>query len=146
MTEPQNDTTDDVTPDDLRIAVMRLARRMRIERVDGDVTDGQLSVLFTLAKHGPQTAGSLSEHDRVSAPSMTRTVGALVDAGLVSRTTAPDDGRKVLVDLTDTGQLIVAQTRERRIAWFNQQLETLGADEQRTLLAATPIIRALADS
>lgn len=141
MSERQNDT-----PDDLRIAVMRLARRMRIERVDGDVTDGQLSVLFTLAKHGPQTAGALSEHDRVSAPSMTRTVGALVDAGLVSRTSAPDDGRKVLVDLTDDGQRIVAQTRERRIAWFNQQLETLSAEEQRTLLAATPIIRALADS
>jgi len=134
------------TADDLRIAVMRLARRMRIERVDGDVTDGQLSVLFVLAKHGPQTAGALSEYDRVSAPSMTRTVGALVDAGLVSRSAAPDDGRKVLIDLTEAGRRIVAETRERRIAWFNRQLESLSADEQRTLLAATPIIRALADS
>jgi len=141
MTDEQTETADD-----LRIAVMRLARRMRIERVDGDVTDGQLSVLFVLAKHGPQSAGALSEHDRVSAPSMTRTLGALVETGLVSRTTAPDDGRKVLIDLTDTGRRIVAETRERRIAWFNRQLESLSADEQRTLLAASPIIRALADS
>ncbi|MDZ4045741.1 MAG: MarR family transcriptional regulator [Rhodoglobus sp.] len=134
------------TVDDLRIAVMRLSRRMRLERVDGDVTDSQLSVLFVLFKYGPQTLGSLSEHDRVSAPSMTRTVGGLVDAGLVSRTVAPDDGRKVLIDLTDEGRRIVTETRERRIAWFNRQLESLSPEEQRTLLAAAPIIRALADS
>lgn len=134
------------TPDDLRIAVMRLSRRMRLERVDGDVTDSQLSVLFVLFKYGPQTLGSLSEHDRVSAPSMTRTVGALVDAGLVSRTVAPDDARKVLIDLTDEGRRIVAETRDRRIAWFSRQLESLSPEEQRTLLAAAPIIRALADS
>lgn len=136
----------DQTVDDLRIAVMRLARRMRLERVDGDVTDGQLSVLFVLAKHGPQTLGSLSEHDRVSAPSMTRTVGALVDAGLVARSTAPDDGRKVLVDLTDAGTRIVDATRERRVAWFDTHLASLSPEDQRTLLDATPIIRALADS
>ncbi|MDH6182201.1 DNA-binding MarR family transcriptional regulator [Microbacteriaceae bacterium SG_E_30_P1] len=134
------------TADDLRIAVMRLARRMRIERVDGDVTDGQLAVLFVLAKHGPQTAGALSEHDRVSAPSMTRTVTALVDAGLVVRAPAPDDGRKVLVSLTNEGERIVAETRERRIAWFSRQFDTLSAEDQRALLASTPIIRALADS
>ncbi len=134
------------TVDDLRIAVMRLSRRMRLERVDGDVTDSQLSVLFVLSKNGPQTLGALSEQDRVSAPSMTRTVGALVDAGLVSRTVAPDDARKVLIDLTDEGRRIVAETRDRRIAWFSRQLESLSPEEQRTLLAATPIIRALADS
>lgn len=137
--------TDD-TSDDLRIAVMRLARRMRIERVDGDVTDGQLSVLFVLAKHGPQTLGSLSEHDRVSAPSMTRTVGALVDAGLVTRTVVPDDGRKVLIGLTDAGTRIVTETRERRAAWFTRQVADLDPEERRVLLAATPVIRALADS
>ena len=134
------------TVDDLLIAVMRLSRRMRLERVDGDVTDSQLSVLFVLPKNGPQTLGALSEQDRVSAPSMTRTVGALVDAGLVSRTVAPDDARKVLIDLTDEGRRIVTETRDRRIAWFSRQLESLSPEEQRTLLAAAPIIRALADS
>lgn len=144
--------TDPSTPehlasaDDLRIAVMRLARRMRLERVDGDVSDGQLSVLFVLAKHGPQTLGSLSDIDRVSAPSMTRTVNALVDAGLVSRSAAPDDGRKVLIDLTDSGTRIVDTTRERRAAWFDTHLAGLSPEDRRTLLEAAPIIRALADS
>lgn len=136
----------DTLHDDLRIAVMRLGRRMRIERVDGDVTDGQLSVLFVLAKHGPQTLGSLSEYDRVSAPSMNRTVNALVETGLVSRTGSPDDGRKVLIDLTAAGQTIVTETKARRAAWFDQKLSTLSADQLAVLDAATPILRELADS
>lgn len=150
-TTPLPETTDPaesapVTTDDLRLAVMRLARRLRIERADGDVTDSQLSVLFALAKEGPMTLGALSEHDRVSAPSMTRTVGGLVDAGLVQRSAAPDDGRKVVVDLTDAGRQLVDATRERRVAWFEEHLAALSPEDQRALLAAAPIIRALADS
>ena len=54
--------------DDLRIAVMRLARRMRLERGGSDVTDGQLSALFVLAKHGrrvsARSATSSASHRR----------------------------------------------------------------------------------
>ena len=64
---------DDSLNDDLRIAVMRLARRMRLERAGTDVTDGQLSVLFVLWKEGGQTLGSLREHERVPPPSITPT-------------------------------------------------------------------------
>lgn len=137
--------TDDLH-DDLRIAIMRLARRIRLERVDGDITDGRLSVLFHIAKRGPQTLGALSEAERISAPSMTRTVTGLVDAGLVTRTTAPDDGRKVVVDLTDVGRDLVTETQRRRVAWFARQLELLDERELATLDAAAPIIRRLADS
>lgn len=132
--------------DDLRIAVLRLGRRMRLERVDGDVTDGQLSVLFVLANRGVQTLGSLSECDRVSAPSMNRTVNRLVEAGLVSREASPDDGRKVLIDLTPAGQAIVTETTARRVAWFSQQLSGLHPEQLAVLDAATPILSELANS
>ncbi len=137
--------TDD-REDDLRIAIMRLSRRMRLERVDGDVTDGQLSVLFVLAKHGPQTLSSLSDHDRVSPPSMNRTVNMLVDAGLVSRASAPDDGRKVLISLTTAGDEIVAETRQRRVAWFSRHLAQLTPAQRDAIYAATPALSELADS
>ncbi|MGV8880958.1 MAG: MarR family winged helix-turn-helix transcriptional regulator [Rhodoglobus sp.] len=132
--------------DGLRISVMRLARRMRLERVVGDVSDGQLSALFVIFKHGPQTLSSLSEHDRVTPPSMNRTVNALVERGLVERSGSPDDGRKVLIDLTDAGRSVVTQTRDRRAAWFSHQLDVLTADELATLDAASGILRKLADS
>lgn len=132
--------------DDLRLAIMRLSRRMRAERADDDVTDGQLSVLIVLTKEGPQTLGSLAEHERVTPPSMNRTVNALVDAGLVSRDSSPDDGRKVLLRTTDLGAGIVTETKRRRAAWFARQLAILTPAQRAALDAAAPILRELADS
>lgn len=132
--------------DGLRISVMRLARRMRLERVVGDISDGQLSALFVISKHGPQTLSSLSEHDRVTPPSMNRTVNALVERGFVERSGSPDDGRKVLIDLTDAGRSVVTQTRDHRAAWFSHQLDVLTPEELSTLDAASSILRKLADS
>jgi DNA-binding MarR family transcriptional regulator len=132
--------------DDLRIAVMRLARRMRLERGGSDVTDGQLSALFVLAKYGAQSLGSLSEFERVTPPSMSRTVGALEGDGLVTRTASADDRRKVLIEITPAGLAIVQETKRRRAAWFSTVLAAL-TDEQRDALdAAAPILRELADS
>jgi DNA-binding MarR family transcriptional regulator len=137
---------DEALDDDLRIALMRLVRRMRLERADGDVSDGQLSVLFVLWKEGAQTLGSLSEHERVTPPSMNRTVNALVDAGLVTRTSSPDDGRKVLIEATDAGLEISRETKRRRVAWFARQLDALPEAEREVIAAAAPILRKLADS
>ena len=132
--------------DDLRVAILRLGRRLRLERAGEDVTDGQLSVLFVLWKHGAQTLGSLAEHERVTPPSMNRTVNALVEAGLVSRDSSPDDGRKVLIQLTAAGLTIAQETKRRRVAWFARQLATLSPDQRAIVDAATPILRELADS
>jgi len=136
----------DELEDELRIAVMRLSRRMRLERVNGDVTDGQLSVLFVLAKHGPQTLSSLSEHDRVSPPSMNRTVNRLVDAALVSREASPDDGRKVLLSLTAAGDEMVKETKRRRAAWFSRHLAALTPEQRDAIYSATSALSELADS
>jgi DNA-binding MarR family transcriptional regulator len=132
--------------DDLRLAILRLSRRMRLERSSMDVTDSQLSVLFVLNKEGSQTLGSLSDHERVTPPSMNRTVNSLVDAGLVTRSSAPDDGRKVLIEATDAGLQLAQETKRRRQAWFARQLDGLSRGERAALDAAAPIFRKLADS
>lgn len=132
--------------DELRLAILRLGRRVRLERSTSDITDSQLSVLFVLHKEGPQTLGSLSDHERISPPSMNRTVNALVEAGLVTRSSAPDDGRKVLIDATDAGREVARETRRRRQAWFARQLADLSAEDHAVLDAAAPILRRLADS
>jgi DNA-binding MarR family transcriptional regulator len=136
----------DAREDQLRLAVMRLARRLRLERAEGDIADGQLSVLFVLWKEGPLTLSALAEYERVTPPSMNRTVNALVESGLVIRAASPDDGRKVLVTATDAGAAIAQETKRRRIAWFARQLDELDAAERAALLAAEPILRKLADS
>ena len=81
---------------DLRITVQRLARRVRFEGTP-EVAPHLFSVLVKLRQR-PHTPGELAQYERVSAPSMTRTVNCLVDAGYVDRIPDPDDGRQRLDD------------------------------------------------
>lgn len=114
-------------------------------QANDQVTEGQRSVLFQLAHHGPQTLGSLSEREKVTPPSMNRTTSALVAAGLVTRVTASDDARKITLDLSDAGHAFIKETRRRRSAWFTKQLAALTPEQRQILEQATPILQKLAD-
>ena len=129
----------------LRQTILRLARCVRAERADDAMSDGKLSVLFLLANEGPQTLGSLSDHERVTPPSMNRTINALVEAGLVTRVSDATDGRKVVIDASDAGRRLVRETRRKRDAWFSSRLSKLTAAERETLENAEGILRRLAD-
>jgi DNA-binding MarR family transcriptional regulator len=131
---------------DLRVAVMRLARRLRQQLSEGDISTGQFSVLAALATRGPRTPRELAEIERVQPPSMTRTLNYLAAAGLVSRTDHPDDGRQVLMSVTERGLEVVQETRRRRTAWLAQRLAELTPDERATLTAASAILTRLAES
>jgi len=112
---------------------------------DKEVTEGQRSVLFALFTDGAQTLGALSEHERVTPPSMNRTINALVTAGLVTRETAVDDARKVRLDLSAAGRTFIIETRARRDAWFTQALAEISQEDRATIDAAGPILRRLSD-
>ncbi len=129
----------------LRLAIQRLARRIRSNAADDEVPESQRSVLFTLDNHGRQSLGSLSEHECVTPPSMNRTVNSLVAAGLVTRATSEDDARRIELDLSEAGHAFVNETRRRRDAWFTQQLAALSADERRILDEALPVFKKLAE-
>jgi DNA-binding MarR family transcriptional regulator len=125
---------------ELRMAIMRTSRRIRQERSTDDVTPGQYSVLNGLDVLGPLTPRELAEREKVQPPSMTRTVSALEDLGLVSRTDHPTDGRQVLVALTPAGVTVVKETRKRRDAWLAKRLAELGPDEREVLHRAAEIL------
>ncbi len=131
---------------DLRVSVMKLARRVRLQRSDDDISTGQYSVLGALVTHGPRTPRELADLERVQPPSMTRTLNCLVDAGFVVRTDHPEDGRQVLVSVTDEGTRVVLETRKRRNAWLARRLAELTATERETLAAASRIMLRLADA
>ena len=131
----------------LRISVMRLARRLRSERdATYDLSLNQLSVLGILERHGALTVGQLAAYERVQPPSMTRTVGCLVDRGLAARDPHPSDGRQVVVVLTEAGRRLVREDRRRRDAWLSQRLRELTPGEREALREAAPILERLAQS
>jgi DNA-binding MarR family transcriptional regulator len=131
---------------DFRIANGRLARRLRQEKAENELSGSQFSALGSLFVEGPLTLGELSEFERVTPPSMNRTVNALVEAGLVQRAGSADDGRKVVLTATDAGLALMRETRKRRDAWLVQRVMKLSPEQRRVLAAATAIMKGLADS
>ncbi|MBH0130676.1 MarR family winged helix-turn-helix transcriptional regulator [Salinibacterium sp. NK8237] len=136
----------DKLDDELRITLMRLARRIRQQRHDDTLSDSQLSVLYVLAHLGGSTLAALAEHERVTPPSMNRTVNCLSDEGLITRSSSPDDGRKLLIEATDAGVELVDKTRQRRAEWFAAELAELDPDELDALRTAIPVLLKLANS
>ncbi len=131
---------------ELRVALMKSVRRLRAEKSDADLTDAQYSVLAVLDRLGPTTPGEIAAVERVQPPSMTRTVAALAELGLVTRTEHPADRRQVLVTLTEAGAATVRETRRRRDAWLARRLAALTPAERDVLSRAAEILRRIADS
>jgi DNA-binding MarR family transcriptional regulator len=129
----------------LRVSVMRLARRLRNERnPDNPLSVGAISVLGVLLRHGESTVGQLAAHERVQPPSMTRTVNFLVDEGYAVRRPSETDGRSTLVEISDRGRQMLLADRKRRDAWLTQQLRDLTPDERQLLREVAPLIERLA--
>ena len=131
---------------EFRLANGRLARRLRQEKAENELGSGQFSALGVLHVHGPLTLTELSEFERVTPPSMTRTVKCLVDAGLVARTDSTLDGRKIVLSTTDAASEMMTETRKRRDAWLVQRVAQLSPAQRSTLADATLIMKELADS
>lgn len=130
----------------LRIGVMRLERRLRSERTDERLTVSQLSALGVLARLGPSSPTQLAAAERVQPPSMTRTVAALEEMGLVRRLAHPSDGRQSVIALSEEGTALIARNRSLRQAWLVERLEELPAAERELLVRAAPILQQLAGS
>jgi DNA-binding MarR family transcriptional regulator len=127
---------------ELRLACMRISRRVRFESAH-EVPPHQFSVLVRL-EEAPRTPGELADIERVSPPSMTRTVGALVERGLVARTADPSDGRQVILSLTPEATRLLKEIRRRRDQWMTVRMKGLSPDEQEILRKAAPILSRLA--
>ena len=126
---------------DLRIACMRVARRVRFD-ADNTVPPHLFSVLVRLAEQ-PRTVGELAGIEQVSPPSMSRTASQLCEAGYAVRMSDEHDGRLVRLALTPLGQETVRTERAHRDRWFTERLEDLSAEDQRLLHRATELLEEL---
>ena len=127
---------------DLRLACMRISRRVRFESTQA-VAPHQFSVMARLERTA-LTPRELAEIERVSPPSMTRTLAALVEDGLVIRQDDPLDRRQVFISLSAKGLLLLKETRRKRDAWMATRLKGISADEREVLVKATAILTRMA--
>lgn len=105
----------------------------------------EYDVLFTLSRcpSGQLRLNEINDKVLLSQSSLSRLVDRLEKRGLVERTTAPDDGRGVLLSLTEAGrelQKSIGRDHVREIAQL--VAPALTAEEQRELLRLTEKLRA----
>ncbi|WP_197043668.1 MarR family winged helix-turn-helix transcriptional regulator [Saccharothrix sp. NRRL B-16314] len=128
----------------LRLAVVRLTRRLRAQRVNSAISLTQVSALSTLHKCGPLTPGELAAKEGVQPPSMTRVIAALEEYGFATRRPHPTDGRQAIVELSATGLDYINEEVSAREAWLDKRLAELTPEERGVLSRAAEIIDRMA--
>jgi DNA-binding MarR family transcriptional regulator len=141
----QGAATDAGLASELRLAVMRMRRRLASERhPDNELSINQMSVLAILNRRGALTVGELAGAEKVQPPSMTRTVNCLVETGDVVKRPHESDGRQIVVEISEQGQARVAADRVRRDAWLARRLDELTPEDRRVLARAAALLESLA--
>lgn len=121
---------------ELALSMLRDAPPHRLSR-------SAAGVLSVLERTGPQRITALAEREAVRQPSMTGLVQRLEAAGLVSRTTDPEDGRASLVAITAAGSAELGERRRVHDRTIHAHLDELDPDDLLTLHRAVPALRHL---
>jgi DNA-binding MarR family transcriptional regulator len=100
--------------------------------------------LATLERAGPQRLTVLAAREGVTQPAMTQLITRLEEAGLARREASPDDGRVVMVWITDEGRSTLAARRAVRSERLAAILGELSPGHRDALAAALPALDALA--
>ena len=126
----------------LRSVIGSLVRRAR---TTDDMPLAQAAALGFIDREGPMTTSELAARQQVRHQSMARTVGQLVELGFTSQQPHPEDGRKVLVVLTEAGRQALHTRRRHRTDWLADGIATeLSPAEQQRLAACLPLLERLA--
>ncbi|MHB8335318.1 MAG: MarR family winged helix-turn-helix transcriptional regulator [Acidimicrobiales bacterium] len=123
----------------LNLIVGRLMRTIRQHAAAG-LTPSQLSALVTVDERGPLRISALATQESLGAPAATRVVASLEEAGLVTRSSDPDDKRASLIALTKVGGETLKTLRKERATGLGAQLDALSESERRLLERALPVL------
>ena len=130
----------------LRTEVNRLAYHLRVPATKSGITPTRLAALAALARHGEGCRqGDLAAQMGVSPASMTRLVDIMAEAGWVVRERDPSDARAFLLRLSAHGRSTLDSLRSESTSRLSADIQELSDDERRTLAAAIPILRGIAD-
>src|SRR5271170_1760667 len=98
----------------LTVDLERIMGLYRSLAYPGGLSLTSAATLAAIERFGPQRLTALAAREGVTQPAMTQLISRLEDAGQVRRGSDPDDGRVVLVAITDAGRATLAQRRATR--------------------------------
>jgi DNA-binding MarR family transcriptional regulator len=128
--------TDPALLDALQHQVAVFARRAEQSRLGGvgqarnSMDRAAYLLLNRLDQEGPMGVKALACGMGIDSSTVTRQVAPLVESGLVSRATHPEDGRAVVLQLSERGHARLDEVRESRRALMALVTEDWSEDER----------------
>jgi DNA-binding MarR family transcriptional regulator len=116
--------------------------RLLVRQVGGELSRTEAGLLSTLGR-GAQRITALADLEGLAQPTMTSMVKQLEQRGLVRRERQADDGRVVLVTLTEAGSAALEDYRVRARAVLGTYLAEISDEEIQALAAATDALARL---
>jgi DNA-binding MarR family transcriptional regulator len=130
----------------MRTVFRKIKQRVREHGGRDDLTPSQISVVLRLEKDGSATVSSLARAEGIRPQSMSAVVTPLEEAGLVSGSPDPSDGRQTLMSLTPKCRKLLDEGRAARQDWLTATiLQKLSAQEQEMLQAALELLTRLVE-
>jgi DNA-binding MarR family transcriptional regulator len=140
----QTITSDVELPARLRLAIARMARRLRQEAGD-ELSPSMMAALATIENRGPLTPSELAEYERIRRPTATRVLQRLEEDGLIERAADPSDGRSAVVGVTKQGASLLKKLRSRKNAYLARRLRNLPPEDLAVLERAADVLERLLD-
>ncbi|MEU3511981.1 MarR family transcriptional regulator [Streptomyces longwoodensis] len=125
-----------------------LVRRVRQVPIAGGLTMPERTALSHLDRSGPTTSSALAREVQITAQAMGATLSALRARGLVERRPDPNDGRRVLLTVTEAGLQALKNKRNARAELIAQALTSgkFTPTELQQLAVAAPLLERLAQN
>ena len=109
------------------------------------LTPTKTSVLLTVVREGPIRVSDLADSEGINPTQLSRTIGHLLETGLVERSADEGDRRAAWVKPTAAGKRIAERIRRERTDALNVALEGLDSSERGQIVAALDSLERLAE-
>jgi DNA-binding MarR family transcriptional regulator len=120
--------------------VGRIAHRLTvhirkfIDEADIQISAEELAVLTALAQFdSKKSMGELADQLGRDPTTLKRQLNGLVKTGLVNRSNSPEDGRVILISITEAGRTLVESTMPMTIALRERALEGVSESDRKAL-------------
>ncbi len=119
--------------------------RLLVKQVRSRETSRTETEVLSILRQAPRRITELTELEGIAQPTMTLLVKRLEDRGWVRRQGLPDDGRVVMVSLTEAGSAAQQRLRTQFLQAMRTDLQELSDPQLQALSAATETLSSFVD-
>ncbi len=126
---------------DVAPLLMKVIRTEVRKHRPSEISVAQFRVLAFLRNHGGASLSDVTEHIGLCLPSMSSAVDRMVKRGLVVRRECPEDRRRVMLDISDSGRVLFDSARSFVQPVIARQISRLTPEQLQILEQAADIMQ-----